>query len=195
MSNNKRQPALPSIEELEAEIVRKKHKQNQHHLVRNAMYALVTVAAITALVAVLFMPVLKTYGTSMEPTLKDGETVVVIKTHEAKPGDVIAFYYNGKLFIKRVIAMGGSVVDMDEAGNISVDGIPLDEPYLTEKSYGNGDVEFPFEVPDGLYFVLGDNRVNAADSRNSILGCVEPENTLGRVVFRVLPLKSFGVIR
>lgn len=195
MSNNKKLPELPSIEELEAEIVRKKHKQNQHHLVRNALYALVTVAAITALVAVLFMPVLKTYGSSMSPTLEDGETVVVIKGQSAKPGDVIAFYYNGKLFIKRVIAMGGSVVDMDEAGNISVDGVPLDEPYLTEKSYGNGDVEFPFEVPAGLYFVLGDNRVNAADSRNSILGCVEPENTLGRVVFRVLPLKQFGAIR
>ncbi len=194
MSKNKKLPELPSIEELEAELARKKHRQNQHHLVRSALYALVTVAAVTALVAVLFMPVLRTYGSSMAPTLEEGETVIVIKTHKAEPGDVIAFYYNGKLFIKRVIALGGSVVDMDEAGNISVDGVPLDEPYLTEKAYGNGDVEFPFEVPDGLYFVLGDNRVNAADSRNSILGCVEPDNTLGRVVFRVLPLKSFGAV-
>ena len=194
MSNDRRKPELPSIEALEAEISRKKHKQNQHHLFRNAIYALITVAAVTALVAVLFVPILKTYGSSMSPTLEDGEIVAAIKTKDAKCGDVIAFYYNNKIFIKRVIALGGSVVDMDENGNISVDGVPLDEPYLTEKAYGNGDVEFPFEVPEGTYFVLGDNRVNAADSRNSILGCVDPENMLGRVVFRAWPLSRFGSI-
>ena len=87
------------------------------------------------------------------------------------------------------------VVNMDEDGNIWVDEIPLEEPYLTEKAYGNGDVEFPFEVPDGMYFVLGDNRVSAADSRSSILGCVDPDDMLGRVVFRVWPLNRFGTIQ
>lgn len=192
---NKKPIELPSIEELEAEISRKKHKQSQHHLLRNALYALITVAAATALIAVLFMPVLKAYGSSMSPTLTDGEIVTAIKTSKAKVGDVIAFHYNGKIFIKRVIALGGSVVDMDEAGNVSVDGVPLEEPYLTEKVAGSGDVEFPFQVPDGQYFVLGDNRVISADSRNSILGCVDPEDMLGRVLFCVWPLGSFGSVR
>lgn len=195
MSKNRRQPELPSIEALEAEITRKKHKQNQHHLLRNTLYALLTVAAATVLVAFLFVPILKTYGSSMSPTLEKDEIVATIKTRTAKPGDVIAFYYNNKLFIKRVIAVGGSVVNMDEDGNIWVDEIPLEEPYLTEKAYGNGDVEFPFEVPDGMYFVLGDNRVSAADSRSSILGCVDPDDMLGRVVFRVWPLNRFGTIQ
>ena len=176
------------------EISRKKYKQNQHHLLRNALYVLITVAAVTALVAILFVPVLKTFGNSMTPTLEDGEIVAVVKTDEAKVGEIIAFYYNNKIFIKRVIALGGSVVDMDEAGNVFVDGAPLEEPYLTEKSAGSGDVEFPYEVPSGMYFVLGDNRVTSADSRNSILGCVDPDDMLGRVVFRVWPLDRFGAV-
>ena len=191
---NKKPIELPSIEELEAEISRKKYKQNQHHLLRNALYVLITVAAVTALVAILFVPVLKTFGNSMTPTLEDGEIVAVVKTDEAKVGEMIAFYYNNKIFIKRVIALGGSVVDMDEAGNVFVDGAPLEEPYLTEKSAGSGDVEFPYEVPDGMYFVLGDNRVTSADSRNSILGCVDPDDMLGRVLFRVWPLDRFGAV-
>lgn len=191
---NKKPIELPSIEELEAEISRKKYKQNQHHLLRNALYVLITVAAVTALVAILFVPVLKTFGNSMTPTLEDGEIVAVVKTDEAKVGEIIAFYYNNKIFIKRVIALGGSVVDMDEAGNVFVDGAPLEEPYLTEKSAGSGDVEFPYEVPDGMYFVLGDNRVTSADSRNSILGCVDPDDMLGRVLFRVWPLDRFGAV-
>lgn len=191
---NKKPIELPSIEELEAEISRKKYKQNQHHLLRNALYVLITVAAVTALVAILFVPVLKTFGNSMTPTLEDGEIVAVVKTDEAKVGEMIAFYYNNKIFIKRVIALGGSVVDMDEAGNVFVDGAPLEEPYLTEKSAGSGDVEFPYEVPNGMYFVLGDNRVTSADSRNSILGCVDPDDMLGRVLFRVWPLDRFGAV-
>ena len=185
---------LPSIEELEAEITRQKKKQNQHGLLRNALYTLIVVAAVTALVAVLFMPVLKTYGTSMSPTLQEGEIVVAVKTGEAKPGDVIAFKYNNRIFIKRVIASGGAVVDIDEAGNVSVDGTVLDEPYVSEKTLGNGDVEFPLTVPEGQYFVLGDNRVNSGDSRSSVFGTVEPEdmllhadeNLVGRVLNNLL---------
>ena len=151
-------------------------------------------AAVTALVAVLFMPVLKTYGTSMSPTLQEGEIVVAVKTGEAKPGDVIAFKYNNRIFIKRVIASGGAVVDIDEAGNVSVDGTVLDEPYVSEKTLGNGDVEFPLTVPEGQYFVLGDNRVNSGDSRSSVFGTVEPEDMLGKVLICVWPLNRFGAV-
>ena len=194
MNHTKKPAELPSIEELEAEIVHRKRRQSQHHLLRNTLYTLIVVAAATALVVFLLITPLKTYGSSMTPTLEPDEIIAVIKGSEAKPGDVIAFYYNNKIFIKRVIALGGSVVDMDEDGNISVDGVPLDEPYLTEKAYGNGDVEFPFEVPVGMYFVLGDNRITSADSRSSILGCVDPEHMEGRVFFRIWPLNRFGTI-
>ena len=186
---------LPSIEELEAEISRKKRKQNQHHLLRSAIYALITVAAVTALIAVLFMPVLKTYGGSMSPTLLEGELVAVIKTDKAEAGDIIAFYYNNKIFIKRVIALGGSTVDVDEDGNVFVDGVRLDEPYVEERSFGNGDVEFPCDVPAGQYFVLGDNRLSSADSRSSILGTISPDDVLGRVIFCVWPPSRIGAVR
>ena len=192
---NKKPIELPTIEELEAEINRKKHKQNQHHLMRNAIYVLIVVAAITSLVSIFFVRALKTFGNSMTPALEDGDIVAVYLTDKAEPGELIAFYFNNKLIIKRVIALGGSVVDMDEAGNVSVDGVPLEEPYLTEKVPGDISVEFPFTVPDGQYFVLGDNRVTSTDSRSSIIGCVDPDNMLGQVVFKVWPPKEFGVIR
>jgi signal peptidase I len=192
---NKKPIELPTIEELEAEINRKKHKQNQHHLMRNAIYVLIVVAAVTSLVSIFFVRALKTFGSSMTPTLEDGDIVAVYLTDKAEPGQLVAFYFNNKLIIKRVIALGGSVVDMDEAGNVSVDGLPLEEPYLTEKALGDVSVEFPFTVPDGQYFVLGDNRITSTDSRSSIIGCVDPGNMLGRVVFKVWPPKEFGSIR
>lgn len=192
---NKKPIELPTIEELEAEINRKKHKQNQHHLMRNAIYVLIVVAAVTSLVSIFFVRALKTFGSSMTPTLEDGDIVAVYLTDKAEPGQLVAFYFNNKLIIKRVIALGGSVVDMDEAGNVSVDGLPLEEPYLTEKALGDVSVDFPFTVPDGQYFVLGDNRITSTDSRSSIIGCVDPDNMLGRVVFKVWPPKEFGSIR
>lgn len=192
---NKKPIELPTIEELEAEINRKKHKQNQHHLMRNAIYVLIVVAAVTSLISIFFVRALKTFGSSMTPTLEDGDIVAVYLTDEAEPGQLVAFYFNNKLIIKRVIALGGSVVDMDEAGNVFVDGSPLEEPYLAEKALGEVSVEFPFTVPDGQYFVLGDNRITSTDSRSSIIGCVDPDNMLGRVVFKVWPLDDFGKIR
>jgi len=192
---NKKPIELPTIEELEAEINRKKHKQNQHHLMRNAIYVLIVVAAVTSLISIFFVRALKTFGSSMTPTLEDGDIVAVYLTDEAEPGQLVAFYFNNKLIIKRVIALGGSVVDMDEAGNVFVDGSPLEEPYLAEKALGEVSVEFPFTVPDGQYFVLGDNRITSTDSRSGIIGCVDPDNMLGRVVFKVWPLEDFGKIR
>ena len=195
MSKQKKELVLPSIQELEEEISRQKRRQSQGNMLRSILYALITVAAVTALIAILFTPVLRTYGASMSPTLEDGELVIVLKTDKAQPGDVIAFYYNNKLFIKRVVALGGSEVDIDGDGNVYVDGELLDEPYLAAKAAGSGDVEFPYRVPAGRYFVLGDNRISSADSRSSIFGCVDPDDMLGRVFACVWPLDHFGTIQ
>lgn len=192
MRNQKKTIELPSIEELEAEISRKKHAQNRRHLVRNLLYALLTLFAAAAVLFVLFGRVVTVVGDSMAPALSDGDLAAVLKTEEAEPGELVAFWHGGQLFVKRVVALGGSVVEMDEAGGVSVDGVLLEEPYLTEKAFAPGDVEFPFQVPEGQYFVLSDDRSSTADSRSSVLGCVAREDVLGRVVFRLWPLRGFG---
>ena len=183
---------LPTIEELEAEITRKKHAQNRHHLVRKLLYAVLILIAAAAVAFFVFCRVVIVVGDSMSPALSDGDLAAVLKTDEAKPGELVAFSYRGKLFVKRIAALGGSVVDVDEAGKVSVDGVLLEEPYLTEKAFTAGDVEFPFTVPEGQYFVLSDDRSSAADSRSSVPGCVAREDLLGRVVFRLWPLSGFG---
>ncbi|MBQ6029993.1 MAG: signal peptidase I [Oscillospiraceae bacterium] len=183
----KREITLPSIEELESELKRERQNHVYRHFFRNALYVLITVAAIASLVAILFMPVLKVYGSSMKPTVQEGELVVCIKDQTVDPGDVIAFYYNNKIYVKRVIAGPGSKVDIDEVGNVYVDDVLLDEPYLNTKSAGISDIDFPVKVPEDSYFVLGDNREASADSRNSVLGCIAREDLLGRVLFCAWP--------
>lgn len=155
---------------------------------------LVVVAALAVLIATLWMPVLRIYGTSMVPTLSDGQIVISVKTESFEPGDIAAFYLGNKLLIKRYIAGPGEWVNLDEAGNVFLNGKPLDEPYLTEKSFGQTDIELPYQVPDERYFLMGDNRDVSVDSRNTSVGCVAKEQIVGKVVFRIWPLRDFGPI-
>ena len=141
------------------------------------------------------LPVLQIYGTSMSPTLTNGEIVLSVKTGKPEQGDIIAFYYNNKILVKRVIAGAGQWVDIDEDGNVTVDGVPLDEPYLTEKAYGNCNLQLPYQVPDGRWFVMGDHRSVSVDSRDRAVGCVSEEQVVGRLVFRIWPLKSISPIQ
>lgn len=180
--------------QLEEEVFLKKRRRSFGRLLRNAAFILITVIAAAALLATLFMPILRIYGNSMEPAVSEGDIVVTVKTSHPEPGEVVAFYYNNRILVKRVIAGAGSMVDIDEAGNIYVDGELLIEPYIIEKSAGMSDLEYPVEVPDNQYFVLGDNRIVSADSRSSELGCISQDDILGRVVFRVWPLDSMRLI-
>lgn len=182
----------PSIDQLERELEREKHKHKYARALRSTIFTLVVVAAAAVLVATLWLPVLQVYGHSMSPSLGEGEIVVSVKSSHPEPGDIIAFYYNNKILVKRVICGPGSWVDIDENGNVFVDGNVLYEPYIDEKSLGQCDIELPYQVPDGRYFVMGDHRETSVDSRTTTLGCVAEEQIVGKIVFRVWPLSVFG---
>lgn len=164
-------------------------------MVRSTIYALLVVAAVAVLVAVLLLPVLRIYGTSMTPTLTEGDIVLSIKGSSFQTGDVIAFYYNNKILVKRVIAYSGDWVDIDDDGNVFVNGQLIDEPYISEKALGECDIQLPYQVPEARVFVMGDHRSTSVDSRSSAVGCVSEEQIVGKIVFRVWPLKGLGGVK
>lgn len=185
---------LPTPEQIEEEIARTKYRKRYRRVLRSTIYTLITVAAIAVLVATIFLPVLQVYGGSMTPTLSDGDIVLTLKTSEFETGDVIAFYYNNKILIKRVIASAGDWVDITPEGDVYVNGELLDEPYLDEKAFGDCDIELPYQVPESRVFVMGDHRSISVDSRNTAVGCVSEEQIVGKLVFRVWPMEAFGEI-
>ena len=164
-------------------------------MLRSTIYTLITVAAIAVLVAMLWLPVLQIYGNSMTPTLVDGEIIFTVKTSDFEPGDIISFYYNNKILVKRVIARPGEWVNIDEDGNVYINDVLLDEPYLENKDFGDCNIELPYQVPEGKVFVMGDHRSVSVDSRNTAVGCVASEQIVGRIVFRVWPLKRLGTVK
>lgn len=184
----------PSVEQLETEIKRVNYKHRYRSVLRSTIYTLITVAAIAVLVATLWLPVLRIYGTSMNPTLQDGEIIFTVKTSQMEQGDILSFYYNNKILVKRVIATAGDWVDIKEDGTVYVNDVELDESYLTEKAFGETNIELPYQVPDGRIFVMGDQRATSVDSRNTAVGCVAEEQIVGKIVFRIWPLERFGVI-
>ena len=193
MSKKEPKP-IPTVEEIQVELDRIKYKRRYRSVLRSTIYTLVVVAAVAILVATLWLPVLQIYGSSMSPTLNEGDVVVSIKKADYQQGDVLAFYYNNKLLVKRLIALPGSWVNIDEAGNVAVDGVLLEEPYLAEKALGETNIEFPYQVPDSRYFVIGDHRSTSVDSRNTAVGCVSEEQIVGRIIFRVWPLNALGLL-
>ena len=177
---------------IQKEIKREQYKARYYAVLRSTISILIVVAAIAVLVATLWMPVLHIYGVSMSPTLNDGEIVVSVKTDSLKKGDLVAFYFGNKLLIKRCIAGPGEWVEIDDFGTVSVNGQELIEPYVSEKALGECDIQFPYQVPDGRWFLMGDSRAVSIDSRSTAVGCIAQEQVVGKIVFRIWPLESFG---
>jgi len=191
----KKELVAPSVAQLEQELRRERHRRNYKSTLLSTVSALVIVAAVAILVSMLALPVLQVVGESMTPSLSEGQIVLAPKGTSFQKGDVIAFYYNNKILIKRVIANAGEWVNIDQDGNVFINDVPLDEPYVSEKAFGDCNITLPYQVPDGKIFVMGDHRATSSDSRNTAVGCVAEEQIVGRVVLRVWPLKTFGWIR
>ena len=185
--------ASPVIAQLEAELKRTKYRKSYWRALRSTISCLLVVAAVVVLISNL-LPILRIYGTSMTPTLVNGNIVAAMRRDGYERGDVIAFYYNNKILVKRVIALPGEWVDIDADGNVSINGEILDESYLDEKSFGECDIELPYQVPDGRYFVMGDHRSVSSDSRSSQVGCVTEEQIVGKLLIRLWPLGEIGTI-
>ncbi len=185
---------LPPIDALQKELKRERYKRRFRKLLRSTVNALIVVAAVAALVATLILPVLQISGTSMEPNLKDGNIVLLVKKKDLQTGDLCAFYYSNKILIKRVIATPGDYIWIEPDGTVFLNGNPLDEPYISRKALGECDVEFPYQVPENCYFVMGDKRETSIDSRSSVIGCIPDDQIVGKIFCKFWPLSEFEFI-
>ncbi len=192
--HSKKKVSVPSLTEIQTERKRIRKKDYYRQALRGTVAVLVVVAAVAVLIATLFLPILQISGDSMSPTFEHDEIVVLLKTKKFERGDLIGFYYQGKILLKRVIALPEDEVGIDAEGNVYVNGELLEEPYVTEKGLGDCDLEFPYKVPGTSYFVMGDRRSNSVDSRNSAIGSISQEDIIGKVFIRVWPLPRFGLV-
>ena len=186
---------VPPVELMEAELGRMRQQGRRRSSARSTMYTLLIVAAFAVILTILILPVLTIEGVSMEETLFDGDIVVALNNHRYKTGDVIGFYYNNVVLIKRVIATSGDWVDIDQDGTVYVNNVRLEEPYLTEKAFGECNINLPYQVPEGCCFVLGDHRATSIDSRNRSVGCIPNDKVVGRLLLRIWPIEDFGRVK
>lgn len=183
-----------TVRQIEGELKRLRRKQNSRRIFRQTVFSLLVVAAAAVLAAMLFFPIFRITGSSMEPTLNAKEIVVCLKSSRFQSGDLVAFYYNNKVLLKRVIGTAGDTIEIDDSGNVFVNGSQLGEPYITKKSLGQCDIDFPYQVPDNRIFVMGDNRETSVDSRTTAVGCIADEYVIGKVFLRVWPLERLGFL-
>lgn len=182
---------LPQLNMLQTELKREMYRRRFRKLLRSTVNALIVVAAVAALIATLILPVLQIAGTSMEPNLNDGDIVLLAKTDKLQCGDLCAFYYSNKILIKRIIAVPGDYLWIDPDGTVHLNGEVLDEPYVSQKALGECDVEFPYQVPENQYFMMGDHRETSIDSRSSTIGCIAEDQIIGKILCKFWPLSEF----
>ena len=185
---------VPDVALLRAELKRETYRHRYAAVLKSTVCTLVVVAAFAILVATLWMPVLQIYGSSMTPTLHEGQIVVAVKDSDFEKGDLVAFYLGNKLLVKRVLAGPADVVNITQDGTVYINGEEQQEPYVSEKALGQCDLEFPCQVPESRYFLMGDHRTTSVDSRSSTVGCVAEEQVVGKIVFCIWPLSDFGKV-
>ncbi|MEE1218657.1 MAG: signal peptidase I [Ruminococcus sp.] len=186
--------SFPTSEQIERAIYKTKYRQKYKMVLKSTLSSLVVVAAIAVLIATLMLPVLQIQGSSMEPTLNDEEIVVLLKTSKLERGQLCCFSYQNKYLIKRVIGVPGDTININEEGYVYVNDELLDEPYILDRALGECDITFPMYVTENHYFILGDHRSISIDSRSSAVGLVDSEQVVGKIFFRIWPLKEFGVV-
>lgn len=191
-SNDNLPGTLPDIPQLRKELKRVRRAKSRWSALGNLLYTLAVAAAVAVLVAILALPILRIYGNSMTPTLYEGDFVVSVKGSDFHAGDLVVFYLGNNVLVKRYIAGPGQWVDIDAEGNVYVDGELLEEPYLTEKALGDCDIELPYQVPENRIFCMGDHRESSVDSRSTTVGCVQKDQIVGKIIFRVWPMSGFG---
>ncbi len=185
---------FPTVSQLSSELKRISYHRDYRKILVGTVSSLIVVAAIAVLISTMFLPVLRVTGTSMTPTLQNDEYVICSKTSDFESGDIVAFYYNNKILLKRVIASSGDVIDITDDGTVYKNAKILDEPYINEKALGTCDIELPYQVPDNRIFVMGDHRLTSIDSRTSSVGCIADEYIIGKVIFRIWPFNKFGTL-
>ena len=183
---------LPTAEQLSSELKRIRYKKEYCRMLSSTVSSLLVVAAVAVLISMLFLPVLRVTGTSMTPTFMNDELVICNKRSNFKSGDVVAFYFNNKILLKRVIGTAGDIIDIKEDGTVYVNGEILDEPYVNEKAFGECDIKLPYQVPDNRIFVMGDHRSTSVDSRSTTVGCIADEYMIGKVILRIWPLECIS---
>lgn len=194
IKRQKKEITIPTEQQIETEILRETYNRKYKQVLKSTLYSLIVVAAIAVLVATLAFPVLQISGSSMEPTLNDEEIVVLLKTTNVKRGELCCFSYQNKLLIKRVIGLPGDKIEIDEEGSVYVNGEYVDEPYITDKAFGECDISFPCYVTEGHYFVMGDHRSTSIDSRCSVVGTVSEDFIVGKIFFRIWPFDRLGLV-
>lgn len=186
--------SFPTSEQIETAIYKTKYRQKYKKVLKSTLSSLIVVAAIAVLIATLMLPVLQIQGSSMEPTLNDEEIVVLLKTSKLERGQLCCFSYQNKYLIKRVIGVPGDTININEEGYVYVNDELLDEPYILDRALGECDITFPMHVTENHYFILGDHRSTSIDSRSSAVGLVDTEQVVGKIFFRIWPLKEFGIV-
>lgn len=186
---------LPEISQLRRELNRVRRKKDRWSAMGNLVYILAVAAAVAVLVAILALPILQIYGNSMTPTLYEGDFVVSVKGTDFQAGDLVVFYLGNNVLVKRYIAGPGQWVNIDGNGNVYVDGVLLEEPYVSEKALGDCDIELPYQVPENRIFCMGDHRSTSVDSRSTTVGCIQKDQIVGKIVFRIWPLSDAGPLK